>query len=868
MFRDRVARYAVAVFVLLPAWSPGMAALEATCLAPALSVSIDEVTLPAGTESPVLHLADPNPPAQVSGYNIYRSPVASAPSSAWTLLAFDALDEDAATPGVQWTDGAGDVSPTGVFFYLAAAYNGPCDTEGPWKSPTLDDVDEDGVLDGDDPCPATPAGAPHLMAGCSASDLLIRPELLVDPLGAGIEGFIVGLGAATPPDGVLPNLAEAELSLAAVYDEMQGAMPCMAATSFSAALEFLDAALVAIEDHLATLPTASESTGGSDEWPPPEFRMWSGQHFKLSLLATDARGASDTTLEVCNSQGPSSIVDGVVYAVSDGLRYLQVGDQPMVMGWDLAVQGSGDLAVDTGVSTTVTEYDGVQVATEVGTTPSPFPYLGGLTWDGCLELKILPVQPLPGDPHPQPSWEVHSLDGYLQGGKLELAPGTRLIAADNGCPGIITGGAGAPDVKLDYYYEIYLNYQPKQGNFVNGLNLAHALRGDSPPIHLPEMDPDAQATLIVTQYKNTCVDKGAKLPRFNGQFEQIGNRIWWEDCSGKQAVDPAVSYPLRVRDLSDYCEANYSDVVFDIEDHEPGDWRQTQVVSVTVNPPLVPGPLTFAASGDPLVNGQPQHQGAIGLNQSFGVYNPWGHQHLGRGTNHLSGLDWPHITGTRNGQPFRYPCSVPALAMDSISSCGGNPDAFYRLPFPQSGLTHINQGNGDPLRNGPGSHDSWQEFALDLSATLGASLRAARGGRVVRFRDNFGLNCKIEVDGKWQESGVCLPLSLPLLHSYGNYVAIEHQDGTVAWYAHLLDGSLGNLFVGKKIQRGEPIGQTGNTGSSCGPHLHFHVTATDPSVWLADTERILYQAFSIQSGTVETCIIPAKGEDYLSTNLP
>ena len=87
-------------------------------------------------------------------------------------------------------------------------------------------------------------------------------------------------------------------------------------------------------------------------------------------------------------------------------------------------------------------------------------------------------------------------------------------------------------------------------------------------------------------------------------------------------------------------------------------------------------------------------------------------------------------------------------------------------------------------------------------------------------------------------------------------------------YAHLLDGSLGNLYLGKKIRRGDPIGQTGNTGSSCGPHLHFHVTGADPAVWLADTVRVLYQAYSNQSQTVETCIIPAEDQYYISTNLP
>jgi len=107
--------------------------VTAPCTAPASAVSIAVVELsPDGAESPVLHLVDPNPAWQVTGYNIYRTNDAALAQAGWTVLAIDAADEDAATAGVQWTDRSGDLSPTGLWIYRATSYNAPCAGEGPW----------------------------------------------------------------------------------------------------------------------------------------------------------------------------------------------------------------------------------------------------------------------------------------------------------------------------------------------------------------------------------------------------------------------------------------------------------------------------------------------------------------------------------------------------------------------------------------------------------------------------------------------------------------------------------------------------------------------------------------------------------------
>src|SRR6185369_10417872 len=60
---------------------------------------------------------------------------------------------------------------------------------------------------------------------------------------------------------------------------------------------------------------------------------------------------------------------------------------------------------------------------------------------------------------------------------------------------------------------------------------------------------------------------------------------------------------------------------------------------------------------------------------------------------------------------------------------------------------------------------------------------------------------------------------------YNNYVLIRHEDGTLGHYCHLKKGG-SEVKVGDRINTGDLIAHSGNTGFSSGPHLHFCVFKT------------------------------------------
>jgi murein DD-endopeptidase MepM/ murein hydrolase activator NlpD len=70
---------------------------------------------------------------------------------------------------------------------------------------------------------------------------------------------------------------------------------------------------------------------------------------------------------------------------------------------------------------------------------------------------------------------------------------------------------------------------------------------------------------------------------------------------------------------------------------------------------------------------------------------------------------------------------------------------------------------------------------------------------------------------------------------YGNAVIIDHGEGMWTLYGHIRDGGLA-VKVGESVSRGQKIAESGSTGQSTGPHLHFEVringSTVDPMPYL------------------------------------
>jgi murein DD-endopeptidase MepM/ murein hydrolase activator NlpD len=136
-----------------------------------------------------------------------------------------------------------------------------------------------------------------------------------------------------------------------------------------------------------------------------------------------------------------------------------------------------------------------------------------------------------------------------------------------------------------------------------------------------------------------------------------------------------------------------------------------------------------------------------------------------------------------------------------IGDAHKNPDpSLYRLPFYAGTKVRVGQSPGGRITTHSQPHS---RYAMDFVVPNNTAVVAARAGVVIEVKSHF-------TEGGFRDD----------LLNKANLVTIQHADGTVASYLHLVRRKA-VVTVGDQVTAGQLIGFSGNTGYSSGAHLHF-----------------------------------------------
>lgn len=145
---------------------------------------------------------------------------------------------------------------------------------------------------------------------------------------------------------------------------------------------------------------------------------------------------------------------------------------------------------------------------------------------------------------------------------------------------------------------------------------------------------------------------------------------------------------------------------------------------------------------------------------------------------------------------YRVECDWTVGDMDAKH----DDEQLYQFPYASGSSYRLIQTYGSSL-----SHRGLEEYALDFYMDIGTPVHAARGGVVARIEESNDKGC-------WEKG----------CGAFANFVVVLHDDGTTGEYYHLQkNGAL--VDIGQRVNAGQEIALSGNTGHTTMPHLHFAV---------------------------------------------
>ena len=132
----------------------------------------------------------------------------------------------------------------------------------------------------------------------------------------------------------------------------------------------------------------------------------------------------------------------------------------------------------------------------------------------------------------------------------------------------------------------------------------------------------------------------------------------------------------------------------------------------------------------------------------------------------------------------------------------------HKFPWPSGQTGYVTRKNGN-------GHGNQIDFDI-LGRGTNGDVYASKSGKVVFVKESSNSGwCSFDA---WKRA---------------NMVVIQHSNNEYSWYVHLAHNSV-PVSVGQNVGWGTKIGVEGNTGYSCGVHLHFQVSSghtgwTDPN---------------------------------------